>query len=622
MSTTADRERFERLARRAEALVASQPRAYRVRVVLWALLGYAVLLGTVFALLALVVGSVWGALASTTVLVLLLKNKLIVPVLALAYVILRALWVRLEPPSGHVLERGAFPRLYAVIDGLRQQVRALPIHQVLLTEDFNAAVTQTPRLGVLGWPRNTLLLGLPLLMALSPEQARAVLAHELGHLSRSHGRLGGWVHRVRVSWYRIMEAFGRAQYWGGRWLARFFAWYAPAFDAYSFALARANEYEADALSARLTSAEAAGEALVQARLRSELASEHYWGRLEGRVEREPDPLPDAFSGLARFFRDPAYADPALAAQVLTRAAETGTEGADTHPALGDRLAALGTAAVVPAPASPSAAEEWLGPEYPEVLARFDSGWAERNRAGWQERHHAVQEARARLAGLRSRDSATLAPLERWELAALTEQLDPETDPLPLFRDYQAAAPDDPDADFVIGRLLLTRNDPAGVAAMERAMRRFSLGVAACGHVCAYYRRTGEPALSAQWRRRGEELQDLAEKARAERELLSPRDPLVETRLGQEWVERLREQLARIPGLRAAWICEKQVRHLPEEPVYVVAVQPRNWLADEVRLSRRVAEAVELPGASFIVVRGGRSGGKVARRVRKLGRRVL
>ena len=87
-TTTQRRLRFERLVREAEASIAANPRAYRRRIVLLALLGYGVLFGAVALLIALVGGALWGALASTAFLILLLKKKLIIPLLVVVWVIL------------------------------------------------------------------------------------------------------------------------------------------------------------------------------------------------------------------------------------------------------------------------------------------------------------------------------------------------------------------------------------------------------------------------------------------------------------------------------------------------------------------------------------------------------
>ena len=101
-SNTQRRMRFERLVHEAEQQMVENPFGYKARIIALALLGYAVLFGALGVLITLIVGTVWGALASTVFLVILLKKKLIIPLAGLTLIILRALWVRLEPPRGYV----------------------------------------------------------------------------------------------------------------------------------------------------------------------------------------------------------------------------------------------------------------------------------------------------------------------------------------------------------------------------------------------------------------------------------------------------------------------------------------------------------------------------------------
>jgi Zn-dependent protease with chaperone function len=515
-TTTQRRVRFERLVREAEASIASNPRGYKLRLIMLALLGYAVLFGTVALLLGLIGGTLWGALASTAFLILLLKKKLIIPLLAVIWVILRSLWIRVEAPTGFVAQAGGFPALHAEVEALRRLLDTPAVHEIILTDDFNAGVAQTPRLGVLGWPRNTLLIGLPLLLTLSSEQARAVLAHEFGHLSGNHSAFSAWIYRLRLSWYRVMGAFDQAQGFGTTLLRRFFNWYAPYFNAYSFALARGNEYEADAISVRLTSVKAAAQALVSTHVRSDALHQHYWRPLLKRADSSPDPEQRPFSGLARFLQD----NPLPREEVLNRirkAVERETDHADTHPALRDRLDAIQAPPVLPGMVERSAAEAWLGPRLSDVLSEFDRNWLERNREPWRQRFEYVQDALRSLKQLAARPDAELSQEERWNLAAWTEEFSPEEDALPLYRKYAQHAPEDRDADFAIGRILLERNNPAGLAHLERAMEQLHLALPACELAYDYWLRAGERNRADLWRRRGERLIDLADRAIAERE---------------------------------------------------------------------------------------------------------
>jgi Zn-dependent protease with chaperone function len=619
-TTTQRRLRFERLVREAEASIAADPRAYRLRIVGLALLGYGVLFGAAALLLALVSGAVWGALASTAFLLLLLKKKLIIPLLAVVWVILRSLWVRIEAPTGYPARRAEFPALHDEMQALRRQLKTPPVHEIILTEDFNAAVAQTPRLGVLGWNRNSVILGLPLLLALTPEQARAVLAHEFGHLSGNHSQFSAWIYRLRLTWYRVMLAFDQAHGFSTVLLRRFFDWYAPYFNACSFALARGNEYEADAISARLTSVKDAAHALVSTHIRSDHIQEVYWRPLLKRAEASPEPETRPFSGLARFLRESAPPREELLERIR-KAVSVETDHANTHPALRDRLSALNAPPVLPGSIGRSAADAWLGPRLPAVLAAFDRDWLERNREAWQQRFDYVQKARGELAQLAARPSDQLTHEERWNLATWTEEFASETDALPLYRAFAQHAPDDRDADFVIGRILLERDNPEGLVHLERAMEEFRHALPACELACDYFHRAGDRNQVDLWRRRGERFIDVANHAQAEREALSVGDTFLRSDLQEAEHQLLRDQLAAFEHVKHAWIAKKQLKHLREHPLYVVAVTPSGLLTNADKLIEDLAEKVDTQAMTYFVATEGDSSA-VGKKVAKAGTQLI
>ena len=177
-----EQQQFEALVHRMERLAQSAPRAYRWRIYALAGFGYVSLLLIVLILLAVLAALLVAGAHHATVIAV--KGGLIVG--ALLLVVLRALWVRLQAPGGERLTRGEAPQFFALLDRLKARLDTPAVHQVLVTDEFNAAVTQVPRLGVFGWHRNYLLLGLPLLRSLSVVQLEAVLAHELGHHVHRH----------------------------------------------------------------------------------------------------------------------------------------------------------------------------------------------------------------------------------------------------------------------------------------------------------------------------------------------------------------------------------------------------------------------------------------------------
>lgn len=83
------------------------------------------------------------------------------------------------PSEGRGLRAGEAPALGDLLDSLRSELQCRPFDDVRISMNFNASIREIPRLGLFGWPRTILELGLPLLTVLTPEELRAVLAHEL-----------------------------------------------------------------------------------------------------------------------------------------------------------------------------------------------------------------------------------------------------------------------------------------------------------------------------------------------------------------------------------------------------------------------------------------------------------
>jgi Zn-dependent protease with chaperone function len=349
-------------------------------------LGFGYLALTLLLLLALIGGIVLVAIATAGGVI-----KFAWPLLIVAFVVLRAHWFRLPEPEGVAVARDEAPALWELVDEMRTRLDAPWIHRLLLDDELNAGVVQVPRFGVMGPGRNFLLVGLPLLQAISAEQFKAVLAHDLGHLSGNHSRFAGWIYRLRRTYANVLE--GRSR---GIWLfRRFFEWYSPYFAAYSFVLARQDEYVADRAAAEATSPAAAAGALVRIDLTARRLDSRYRPDLRRSAEREPEPPRNAFTSLGRQLPLPADAAGEEALQAML-AEQTGT--ADTHPSLADRLEGLGVSgqeAIAASAERPerSAANAFLGANEHGLLARFDERYHRDVDAAWRQAH----EERARRA---------------------------------------------------------------------------------------------------------------------------------------------------------------------------------------------------------------------------------
>lgn len=604
-------QQFDALVRRLEPVAAASPRRYRLRVVALALLGYAY----IGAILLLLVAAVAGCVA--LIITMRSGNAAIAKIgfllLAFAWVIARSLWVRFEPPPGRALARDEAPALFAEAESLRRALRAPRAHRILLSDDFNACVSQVPRLGIFGWPRNYLVIGLPLLESLPAEQVRAVLAHEFSHLSGAHGKLGGWIYRVRTAWYQLMQQLDESQHGGAFIFRRFFDWYAPYFGAYTFVLMRQHEYEADRLAAGVVGARTMAQMLVDLRARGTFLGERFWPGVWRSTVDGAMPPSDVYLRLTSAIREPLPAadlDAWFAAALKLR-----TDTDDTHPAPSDRIAALvgpvdgagrlsNGGALRPSPAfAAPAADHYLGASHERLAREFGAAWREAASEAWQARVEGTRTAREGLAALAAKaDTDGLTMDERWQQAEWTEEIHDSAAALPLYEAILGDEPEHVSAMFACGRIQLANGDESGIALLERTMERDrDATLAGCGLVVSYLAAEGRLEEANRWRERGGEHARLLHEAQRERDFITTKDRYEAPTLAPEAVASLVAQLDAIDGVRTAYLARKVVRHFADEaPLHVLAIVPSApfWslrLAQaQLEAAREIAARIELP----------------------------
>jgi len=558
---------YHDLILRLERLAAEAPTRYLWRVGLLAVLGIGFVAAALVAALGLVIG--------VAALILVSKKFVLVKIawipLVFAWMILKAMWVRIPPPEGRPLVRREAPRLFDEIEAVRKSVGAQRIHRVVVTPDFNAAVAQVPRLGLLGFPANHLVVGLPLMASLTREEFRAVLAHEFGHLSRHHARFGNWIYRIRQTWYRLLAILEHEGSFSTRMFARFFDWYAPYFNAYSFVLARANEYEADRASARVAGAGAAGSALVAVHAKAAYLDSQYWEKLWAGVRDRAEPPAAPYTELlARCRTLPAEVGKAYAKVALD--AKPGLD--DTHPSLAERLQALGVPARTRFELERSAADELLGPAAASLAAEHDRRWHEQVAPSWRERHAAVAEERRRFDALEEQARAGELALEAaWERARLAESLDGRFAALPLYRHLVERHPQHAPAVYAYGRMLVQGGDEQGVAMVEKAIALDAEAEQAGAELLfEFYRGRKDLAGMDRWHARLDRLAGTRAKARVELTRFEPKDALQPHGVSGPTLARLVAAVGEQRRVKRAWLVRKHGKHLPKVPGYLLLLE--------------------------------------------------
>jgi Zn-dependent protease with chaperone function len=594
-----DRE-FEALVARLQRQSATHPTVYRLRVLLLAALGYGFLVGAVIALGV-------GIAVVVTVLVALrigaVAGRAVTPLATLMATVLKALWVRIPAPSGVPVRPPQAPQLFALLERMRERVDGPRIHAVLMSSVFNASIVQVPRLGIFGWQKNHLVLGLPLMQLVPATEFAAVLAHEMGHLAGAHGRFGIWVYRQRQSWLKLLEQLEAQKKLEGSVFLQFSRWYAPLFNAYTFVMARAHEYDADRLAAAASSPRIAADALTRVETAGRWVELEFWPDLRQRVRRTALPPADLLGELARRGREPADAG-ALAAR-LEQALKVETASTDTHPSFKARLEALGEAARPPAPFERSAAEELLGPALADLEGTLDRSWYDAVLADWQEGNRVATAERSRLALLDGKlAAAALSTEETWERACLLSADGRSEDAETVVERLVATAPTFAPAQSVWGMILLSHGNGEGLGHIDRALELGGIDpVEPCRAAFGFLTSQGRPADAERYRARALEYQALLAAAEAERSSFRTGDPVEPHGLAEPDLEALRQALKAFPVVKSAVLARKRVQHFPQSPLFVLGVRIHRKLwrrlsTQAVEVRKALLTALPMPGRWF------------------------
>jgi len=605
-----NQEQFEALVKRLETLAREQPKNYRLRLGLLAALGYAYLFLILGSLLSIFIGLVWLASYSQSLSAIEFQGSflLLIPIFA----ILKSLWVRLPPPTGRVLDQKEAPHLFAAIKDLSSSLDAPCPDQVLITTEFNASIVQLPRLGIFGWQKNYLLLGLPLMEALTPEQFRGVLAHELAHLSGNHGRFASWIYRGRKTWMQISS---QVQKNGNSFLFDyFFNWYTPIFDAYSFVFVRMNEYEADRCAARVVGPKNIAEALINVEIRNHFLEYSFWPGVSRQLNEQAEPPSSMYTHMLNTLRlELAFHD---AERWFHQALKKQTNTQDTHPCLAERLSALGLRPDWQPKLPPStvvikvsSAHHFLKSALEPLTNHFNENWKQEVSLSWQERHNHLQESKKSLHRLEEKaQHQLLTEEEAWERAHWTAELQERQQAIPLLKELLFVNPDHVCANYLLGEIFLEQENIAGITLLENAMvldSKFLLSGNELIHL--FHQRQGRQEEANRYLNRIEQHQILLTKVNQERSSVSDRDNFMFHHLSDSEIVKLTKQLAHYPEITEAYLVQKEVEYLPDKPLYILALRHRSawWKIENnhcvQKLCDQLASGMTFPGGTYILI---------------------
>lgn len=623
----AEQRRLSRLQTELGALAGSSPGALGRRTLAFSLLGYAYVIGVI----ALVIAAFFWLRVHDVAGFSRMGAQMLV---WFVIFILSALWVRIPEPTGRRITRTGSPELFAALDEIQRTLNAPAPDVVMLDAQLNASVSEIPRYGVFGLPRRYLTVGLPLLEALPADECRAILAHELAHLSRRHGRRLVWTARLSVTWQALALNLEVGRHWGRALFVPFFRWYAPRLALYAQAVARRDEHEADALAAECVGAEIASRALLRLHLSGRFMRESVFPRILRESATTAEPPSGVFEWMATVLHTGPSPDEIERWMPMMLAERTLDE--DTHPSVAERIARLAggvdddTAVshaidAMRTRSGASGAEALLGERrLPKLRRNIEDDWQKGALEQWRRWH-----ADARVFRATTDQGAGEPPLEiLWAHARWATDCEPSDVALPLVRQVLARNPRHLEATVYLGRLLAESGDAGdqneGIRILEKAVRSDGqLAMLACATLEAQYARRGSRDGVQRMQARQRQLTDALLRGLRERVLLRPHDRLTPYPVPAATLETIRRACAVQPTIRRVFLVRKETEYLRDQPCVYLAVECKApWYklsngSDAKETSQALRERVVLPESADLLSVVVEPRGRILRKLRKL-----
>lgn len=471
--------------------------------------------------------------------------------------------------------------------------------------------------------RNAIVVGLPLLQSVSPDQFRALLRSELVLLGMPVGRLFLRYVGKLSAWQRLLQNLSDKRHWANSLFSRLHSEFTPRIVAHLFHLSRISHSAGDAAVVKSGYLSELRDGLANLAYKHRIMAKLIWPGLYRKADDTGATTLDPFTEIQAQL---------AAEQDLEEAKLKLNEALSMHdnvrlvPGPSERLGMLNVTAPVPDEQQP-AADYYLGDFLPRVIENVNKSWNQSFSDSYSETLFRRRQVREDLESLLQEAESTSDAVKESRLLLRAGQISEELmidesdweEPLELYRRAIFANPNSAAAHLAAARLLLTRGEDEGLDLLRSILQstdEVEPRVYAYEITESYMRQKGladelkqfEEEYFETWKSARTTLNSQQLAAEKERASLQPGDPLQHHELSEKDVRALRRVLERYPLAREAWLVRKQVQYFTEYPFYILGVElkrPWSWLlldpGSEVFYAQRIAEELSFLQGSLAVL---------------------
>jgi len=252
------------------------------------------------------------------------------------------------------------------------------IHRIIVSAEYELDIVKTPKWILPLWSKNTLVIGLPLLLCVTPKQFECMVARRIGQFSKRQNPITNWLYQLRGIWKQYSDAYAKQPYIDTKVMQWIYEVYAKSYDLVSVYAARTDELYADKYLMELYSHENVSEMIsVDAVCRWYLTC-RYWPAINKIVATKTATPMTPFRKLAPAIRVNLKADKLPA--ILKEVSRVVPDWKDPIPSMKIRLDHIGhDKPHMSENIGESAAEHFLGASLNGSLNLLDKLWLKKNK---------------------------------------------------------------------------------------------------------------------------------------------------------------------------------------------------------------------------------------------------
>lgn len=471
--------------------------------------------------------------------------------------------------EGVEIKHGDCPDLFEFLVNICKKTKGPKFSRVFIDQNYNASVSRGGgMLGFFGMGPVVLTLGLPLMQSMTERQLMGVIGHEYGHVAAKDNAWGQWIYRIRNSWLLLGERLGFDGLWYALKLNRFYEWFIATFSAYSFALSRRCEYEADAFSARLVGKESMAEALSSLVVFGNQYDDSFWNEIWARSDAgDAINLVQPYSNIPKFFSS---LEQDL--EAVSNAMKQKTGYTSTHPSIADRLSALSAEFKLEKATSITASSHMLGKIESKLVQSFNIEWQEAVKENWLQRQEEYTELQKKYNELRQKELQELNDDDIWSLVSVANSLDDNQLYYDASKEVLRRYPENIDARLnCIWFKLHVNKDSSQLSVMEELVKKHPEYLPdVCRYAIEFLTLSNREDETVSYYERLEDWEYIRSAAEDERAIILASDEYKAHGLSADAIADFVSYYSQHPLISKVYMAQKQVKYMPEYPSYLVA----------------------------------------------------